>query len=366
MLETAARTVSDHAREIQVFKDLILAKLRYSVGRDPATAQLRDWFMATAHALRDNVVDQWIATRNRVYAEDRKRVYYLSIEFLIGRLLFDTLINLGLVEPVREALRRARASISTQIRELEPDAALGNGGLGRLAACFMDSMATLGVAGLRLRHPLRSRPVPAAHPRRLAAGIAGTTGWRSAIRGSSSAARSMYPIRFGGTRRIYRRRRRHRARRLVSGRDACWRSPTTRRSSAGAAATSIRCGCGRRARPMPVASRTRFNQGDLRRRRWRRARRPRPSRACSIRATPRRPGRNCGCGRSISSPRRRCRTSCAGTCQHSTTSRRCRTHVAIQLNDTHPAIAVAELMRILVDEHEFSWTRRLAHHHGRR
>ena len=123
-----------------------------------------------------------------VYAEDRKRVYYLSVEFLIGRLLFDTLSNLGLVVPVREALAELGVDLD-EIREMEPDAALGNGGLGRLAACFMDSMASLDVAGLRLRHPLRLRPVPAAHPGRLAAGNAGRLARRSAIRGSSSATR---------------------------------------------------------------------------------------------------------------------------------------------------------------------------------
>src|SRR5262245_8406364 len=122
MLETATRTVSERAREILVFKDLILAKLRYLVGRDPATAQPRDWFMATAYALRDQVVDEWIATRNRVYAEDRKRVYYLSVEFLVGRLLFDTLCNLGAAAPVREALAELGVDLD-EIREMEPDAA---------------------------------------------------------------------------------------------------------------------------------------------------------------------------------------------------------------------------------------------------
>ena len=82
---------------------------------------------------------------NAVYADGRKRVYYLSLEFLIGRLLFDAMTNLGIAEPMAEALIELGVNLS-DLRRIEPDAALGNGGLGRLAACFMDSMATLSIA----------------------------------------------------------------------------------------------------------------------------------------------------------------------------------------------------------------------------
>ena len=126
-------------------KSAVLAKLTYSVGKIPEVASPRDWFLAVAFATRDVVVDRWLESTAGVYADGRKRVYYLSLEFLIGRLLFDAMTNLGIVEPMAEALKELGVSL-TELRRIEPDAALGNGGLGRLAACFMDSMATLRIA----------------------------------------------------------------------------------------------------------------------------------------------------------------------------------------------------------------------------
>ncbi len=121
--------------------------------RPSIAATDRDWFLATALALRDRVVDRWLAADRTIQAKGRKRVYYLSLEFLIGRLFTDVLENLRLTEIVRTALGDIGIDLD-RMRAVEPDAALGNGGLGRLAACLMDSMAALGVAGLRLRHPL--------------------------------------------------------------------------------------------------------------------------------------------------------------------------------------------------------------------
>src|SRR5260370_38841064 len=88
-----------------------------------------DWFVATALAARDRIIDGWLDSTRRTDAEQRKRVYYLSIEYLIGRLLFDALTNLCLMEPAREALRSFGVDLD-RLRALEPDAALGNGGLG--------------------------------------------------------------------------------------------------------------------------------------------------------------------------------------------------------------------------------------------
>jgi glycogen phosphorylase len=135
----------------------ILAKLTYAVGKDAAHAHDHDWYMATALAIRDQAVDRWIATTRRIYATGQKRVYYLSLEFLIGRLLSEYLCNLQLVDTCRAALAGLDVDLE-RIKELEPDAALGNGGLGRLAACLMESMATVGVAGfgygIRYQHGL--------------------------------------------------------------------------------------------------------------------------------------------------------------------------------------------------------------------
>ncbi len=112
------------------------------LGKDRAAASPHDWFLATALAVRDRIVDCWMASVQHTDEARAKRVYYLSLEFLIGRLLFDGLGNLGLTEPVREALAGLGVDLD-DLRAVEPDAALGNGGLGRLAACFMDSMASL-------------------------------------------------------------------------------------------------------------------------------------------------------------------------------------------------------------------------------
>lgn len=132
--------------DVEALRQQVLARLTYTVGKDKASASPRDWFIATALATRDRVVNAWLASTKRNYQEDRKRVYYLSLEFLVGRLLMDALTHLGLTQTMREALRGLGVDLD-KLRALEPDAALGNGGLGRLAACFMDSMATVGIAG---------------------------------------------------------------------------------------------------------------------------------------------------------------------------------------------------------------------------
>jgi len=123
----------------------VLAKLTYAVGKTAELATPRDWFLAVTFTTRDIIVGRWLQSLDAVYTDGRKRVYYLSLEFLIGRLLFDALTNLGVAQPMMEALDELGVNLS-DLRRIEPDAALGNGGLGRLAACFMDSMATLSIA----------------------------------------------------------------------------------------------------------------------------------------------------------------------------------------------------------------------------
>ena len=118
--------------------------LTYSVGKDHFTATPRDWFFALAHTTRDQMTARWMETMRRYYEADAKRIYYMSMEFLIGRTLINSLMNMGHYD---ECLKMAAATglDLEQARAMEPDAALGNGGLGRLAACFLDSMATLGL-----------------------------------------------------------------------------------------------------------------------------------------------------------------------------------------------------------------------------
>lgn len=143
--------------EKEDLKRSILKRLVYSVGKDTDFAVPHDWLVALTLAVRQRLMDRWMATTKRVYDSDVKRVYYLSMEFLIGRLLDDTMLNLGMVDLCRAALADLNIDLD-EILQQEPDAALGNGGLGRLAACFMDSMSTLGIAaygyGIRYEHGL--------------------------------------------------------------------------------------------------------------------------------------------------------------------------------------------------------------------
>lgn len=131
--------------------------LKYSLGKDAAHASLYDWRMSLSLAIRERIVDPWFASTRRTYELQRKRVYYLSMEFLIGRLLEDAAVNLQLDDIAREALANLNVDYETVVRD-EPDAALGNGGLGRLAACYLESLSTLGCPaygyGIRYEHGL--------------------------------------------------------------------------------------------------------------------------------------------------------------------------------------------------------------------
>lgn len=118
--------------------------LQYTLAKDKYTATAYDNFTALAITIRDRIVERWIATQQKYHKENLKRVYYLSLEFLIGRLLCSNILNLCLCKETRKALESLGFNIE-ELSEQEQDAALGNGGLGRLAACFLDSMATLGI-----------------------------------------------------------------------------------------------------------------------------------------------------------------------------------------------------------------------------
>ena len=143
--------------DVAALQTAILEKLTYQVGKRRSIATERDWLMATAYALRDQIVDRWLAGIDAAYQHGSKRVYYLSLEFLVGRLMFDNLNNLNKLDTMRAALAGLDVDLD-KLRALEPDAALGNGGLGRLAACFMESMATLDIPahgyGIRYEHGL--------------------------------------------------------------------------------------------------------------------------------------------------------------------------------------------------------------------
>ena len=143
--------------DIDEIKSAVLAKLALDLGKDASAATDRDWFVAAALTIRDRIVHRWLAADRASHAQGRKQVYYLSLEFLIGRLFADVLCNLGCTESFRAALGDLGVDLN-RLRAAEPDAALGHGGLGRLAACFMESMASLGIPaygyGIRYDHGL--------------------------------------------------------------------------------------------------------------------------------------------------------------------------------------------------------------------
>ena len=142
----AAFDADSLGRDADSLRHSIASHLLYSVGKDSVVASPRDWLTALSAAVRDRLVERWMDTTRRQYKQNLKRIYYLSMEFLPGRALTNALIALGLHDECQEALRALGLDLDT-LEALEPDPALGNGGLGRLAACFLDSMATLGLPG---------------------------------------------------------------------------------------------------------------------------------------------------------------------------------------------------------------------------
>ena len=139
----AVRSGSSHSES---FEDRVARHIRYSVARSESQLGEGDWYKAVSLAVRELIVDRMVDSQNAFDRADAKRVYYLSMEFLVGRSLDNNLANLDLTRQCREVLARRGIDLD-RILEYEPDPALGNGGLGRLAACYLDSMASLGIAG---------------------------------------------------------------------------------------------------------------------------------------------------------------------------------------------------------------------------
>ncbi|HDX1038503.1 TPA: glycogen/starch/alpha-glucan phosphorylase [Pasteurella multocida] len=132
---------------VDSLKKSIVYKLIFSIGRSPKEASQRDWLNATLYAVRDFVTEGWITTARQSRSEEPRRVYYLSMEFLIGRTLSNAMLAEGVYDVAKQALSELNVNLE-DVLEKEVDPGLGNGGLGRLAACFMDSIATLALPGV--------------------------------------------------------------------------------------------------------------------------------------------------------------------------------------------------------------------------
>ncbi len=333
------------ANDTSATKALILSKLTYSVGKDPKAAKRHDWLSATILALRDHIIDRWMASTRQAYQANAKRVYYLSLEFLIGRLLRDALNNLEITAPFQSALKELGVDLEL-IEALEPDAALGNGGLGRLAACFMESMATLDIPaygyGIRYSHGLFRQVIH--------------DGWQSEYpemwleHGDPwefPRREAAYRISFGG----------HVA---VSGETSSWHpdeillataSDTPMVGWQGKRVNTLRLWSARAIDPIHLGA---FNSGDF-------ASALSDHNKAEIITRVLYPSDSTPAGQELRLRQEYFFTSASlqdiirRHIQHFGAITNLAEKVAIQLNDTHPAIAIAELMRLLVDVHRISW-----------
>ena len=330
-------------------REAILAKLRFAVGRELSAARDHDWYVATALAVRDRVVERWLESISRTGPET-KNVYYFSLEFLIGRLFFDTISNLNIAGEVRQALAGLGVDLD-RLRTIEPDAALGNGGLGRLAACFMESLATLDIPafgyGIRYDYGLFRQAI--------------ADGWQQEIPEDWLSFGNpweferpdiRYHIQFGGSVEMVGR---------PDGTIAhIWHSTETVNAVAfdtpmvgwrGRRINTLRLWSARATDPLELET---FNRGDYvgavadRMRVEAISRVLYPSDATPAGQELRLRQEYFFTSASLQDLLRRHRE------RHPDFSN-LHEHAAIQLNDTHPAIAVPELMRLLVDEHVVPW-----------
>ena len=132
---------------VEALRRAIANRLVYQVGKDLRSATQRDWLFAVFHAVRDRIMTTWRESLVQAEDQDAKRVYYMSLEFLTGRALTNAILAVDIYEPIKQACALLGADFDALI-DLEPDAGLGNGGLGRLAACFLDSLASEGLPGM--------------------------------------------------------------------------------------------------------------------------------------------------------------------------------------------------------------------------
>jgi glycogen phosphorylase len=336
--------------DIEEFKGTVLAKLTLAVGKDAANATDRDWFVSTALALRDRIIHRWLTVDRVSAAKGSKRVYYMSLEFLIGRLFNDVVGNLRCNELVKVALGDLGVD-PDRMRSAEPDAALGNGGLGRLAACFVESMASLGIPacgyGIRYDHGLFQQVIKDGwqqeHPEHW---LSFGNPWEF------ERPEVIYDIHFGGwvEKKV-----------LTKGRSQCvWHAEETIKAVAYDTpvlgwrerhVNPLRLWSARAVDPLHLSV---FNEGDHLGAFSPQARAEALSKILY-------PSDDTASGREL---RLRQEYFFVSASLQDLVQRHTRTfgsiyalpeRAAIQLNDTHPSVAIAELMRILVDLHNVPW-----------
>ena len=330
---------------VDALRRSISNRLMYGVGMDAVTAQPRDWLHAVELAVRDRLVARWMRTTRMQYEQDVKRVYYLSMEFLIGRTFSNALLALGIYAEVKEALSGLGIDLAS-LEDLEPDAALGNGGLGRLAACFLDSMATVGVPGfgygIRYEYGMFRQTIVDGNQ------VEMPDYWlRAGNPWEFPRPEVTYTVHFGG--------------RTVQHGDSTEWIDTERINAmaydtvipgfATTATNTLRLWSARATDEFDLSA---FNQGDYRRAVEAKNTSEHVSRLLY-------PDDSTQAGREL---RLRQEYFFVSATMQDLIRRYQRTHthfgrlaekVAVHLNDTHPVLAIPELMRLLVDEHQLPW-----------
>ena len=334
----------------EVFKRAFLDNLHYLQGQSQKGASRYDYYMALAYTIRDRLMLRWIRSQEKYYEEDAKRVYYLSAEFLMGRATSNNILNVELDQVVGPAMAELGLNLD-DLLDTEPDAGLGNGGLGRLAACFLDSMAALALPacgygiryefgifeqeirdGVQLEHPDQwlkyGNPWEIARPERCRqVHFGGSTGWERDEKGQT--------------------RKRWFWSRTVQG--LPYDTPID--GYANDNSNNLRLWCARSTQDFDLDE---FNRGDYIQAIEQKALAENISKVLY-------PNDNSAQGRELRLKQQYFFVSCS---LQDIVARYFKTHktidlfperVAIQMNDTHPSIAVAELMRLFIDEHDLPW-----------
>ena len=341
-----ARTASDADALKRSFAD----HLQYSQGKDEHTATPMDRYFAAAHTVRDRMMRRWIQTQQTYYKKDAKRIYYLSLEFLMGRLMENNLINLGLHQNMKAALSDLGLNL-TDLLGQEHDAGLGNGGLGRLAACFLDSMATLALPaygyGIRYEFGIFDQEIHNGYQ------VERPEEWlRFGCAWEIPRPEAQVPIRlYGRTEQFTDEQGRHRVR-WVDGRKVMGMPYDVPVAGYGPGnVNTLRLWRARASQEIDLAD---FNAGDYLRAVEEKDLSENISKVLY-------PNDLTVMGKELRLQQQYFFVSCS---IHDIVARHLKVHegfrafpdkVAIQLNDTHPAIAIAELMRVLVDEHVMAW-----------
>ncbi|CAG0963395.1 glycogen phosphorylase [Myxococcaceae bacterium] len=330
----------------------MLRHVRYSLGKQQSQASAHDVFMAASLAVRDVLIDRMFETEARYQAADAKRVYYLSLEFLIGRSLGSNLQALGILELGHRALHELGIDVD-EVREAEPDAGLGNGGLGRLAACFLDSLATLGMPGfgygINYEYGLFRQVIEGGHQREK------PDGWRSLgtpwlVERSEEAC--LVPV-YGRVEHASDRHGNDRATwvdwRVIVG--VPHDMPIV--GHGGRTVNTLRLYSARASSEFDIEI---FNRGDYVRAVEEKMHSERISKVLY-------PADSYEAGKELRLLQEYFFVACAirdiftHYLRKHTTFDAFPDHVAIQMNDTHPALAVAELMRMFIDQHRLPWER---------